>query len=106
MTTEDTRPKELIEDFLACNDFKNIGRTLLGKIEEALKEKSVQKRNAELERLGFTLSEGPHDKAYFHKPEYSFTLAKTPSDSRSTKNIISDVKRNLDIYKKYWNIIN
>lgn len=98
---DDTRPKELIEDFLSSNEFKNRGKKLFDKIEDALKEKSIQKRNTELTRLGFTLTEGPHDKAYFHKPEYSFTLAKTPSDSRSTKNILSDIKNALDIYKKY-----
>lgn len=98
---EGTRPKELIDTFLTCNEFRNLGKSFLKQIELALNDKSLTKRNSELEHLGFTITESSHDKAYFKKPQYSFTLAKTPSDNHTTKNTLSNIKEQLDIYKKY-----
>ena len=98
---DNTRPKEIIDSFLLSNGYMNIGKKLFEQIDIALNEKSLEKRQRELEHLGFTMTEGTHNKAYFHNPKYSFTLAKTPSDHRSPENTFSDIKKSLDIYKKY-----
>ena len=55
-------------------------------------------QKAELKSLGFTLEDGgTHYKMHFHDPQYMFTVAKTPSDHRDGKNLISDICKIIDI---------
>lgn len=79
----------------------DIGKNIFEQIDIALNEKSLEKRQRELEHLGFIMTDGTHDKAYFHDPKYSFTLAKTPSDHRTNDNTMSEIRKKLDIYKKF-----
>ena len=56
---------------------------------------------ATLNRLGFTIDgSGTHYKLVFHDPRYTFFTAKTPSDHRSGKNMISDICRIIDVERK------
>lgn len=94
------RQKELLELFLKDNNEVGVGKDLINEIEKALKEKSLKTRRAMLEKCGFTLEKGSHDKVYFHTPKYSFTLANSPSEHRGDNNMLSDIKKRIDIYKK------
>jgi hypothetical protein len=95
-----TRQKELLELFLNSNSEIGTGREILKNIEEAIKEKSIKSRRAKLEKCGFTIIEGSHDKIYFHDPKYSFTLSNSPSEHRGDDNMLSDIKKKIDIYRK------
>lgn len=56
---------------------------------------------SQLKELGFSIEEGgSHYKITFHDPRYSFTVAKTPSDHREGKNLVSDICKVLDVGKK------
>lgn len=56
---------------------------------------------AKLKDIGFTITEdGPHYKITFRNPRYMFTVAKTPSEYREGKNLISDICKVLDVEKK------
>ncbi len=94
------RQKELLDIFLKNNKEIGAGRELMKEIEKALKEKSLTSRRSMLAKCGFTLEKGSHDKAFFHTPKYSFTLANSPSEHRGDENMLSDIKRRIDIYKK------
>ena len=55
-------------------------------------------QKADLKSLGFTIEDGgTHYKMYFHDPQYMFTVAKTPSDHREGKNLVSDICKIIDI---------
>ena len=95
-----TRQKELLELFLKGNSEIGIGKIVLKDIEKALKEKSLVSRRSMLENCGFTVTKGAHDKIYFHDPKYSFTLANSPSEHRGDENMLSDIKKQIDIYRK------
>lgn len=95
-----TRQKELLELFLKGNTQVGVGKELFKDIEKALKEKSLPSRRSMLQKCGFTLTKGDHDKVYFHDPKYSFTLANSPSEHRGDENMLSDIKKQIDIYRK------
>lgn len=99
---KDTRPYELLTDILSNNnisyDEKKFQKDLLG----ALQDKSLDKRRKKLESLGFTVEKGSHDKIYFHDPKYSFTLANSPSDYRGSNNTLSDILKQIDIFRKFF----
>ena len=95
-----TRQRELLELFLKGNSEVGVGKIILKDIEKALKEKSLVSRRSMLESCGFTVNKGAHDKIYFHDPKYSFTLANSPSEHRGDENMLSDIKKEIDIYKK------
>lgn len=96
----DTRQKDILDVFLEENELLGEGKEILNNIENALKDKSLQLRRSKLEKCGFTLETGSHDKMYFHEPKYSFTLANSPSEHRSVDNMFSDIKKAISIYKK------
>lgn len=95
-----TRQKDILDTFLKENELLGEGKEILNNIENALKDKSLQSRRSKLEKCGFTLETGSHDKMYFHEPKYSFTLANSPSEHRSADNMFSDIKKGISIYKK------
>lgn len=94
------RQRELIGHFLENNPLVGAGKNLMKEIDKALKEKSLPKRRSMLENCGFTIEKGSHDKMYFHTPRYSFTLANSGSEYRGGDNMLSDIKKKIDIYKK------
>lgn len=89
-----SRRSDVIKDILRNNEYKKMSK------ERALKVKSVLKNYAGmtskvrqvLEELGFVLTEeGKHIKAtYYGDGRYHITFAKTPSDSRTGKNLASE----------------
>lgn len=94
------RQVELLSAFLENNKEIGIGREIFTNIEKALKEKSLSTRRSRLEKCGFTITKGSHDKMYFHVPKYGFSLANSPSEHRGDDNMFSDIKKRIDIYKK------
>ena len=95
-----TRQKELLDLFLKSNSIVGYGQELIKEIEKALKEKSLPARRTKLEKCGFTVQKGSHDKVYFHDPKYIFTLANSPSEHRGDENMLSDIRKRIDIYRK------
>ena len=94
------RQQELLTAFLNNNKEIGTGKVLLNDIEKALKEKSLPTRRSMLSKCGFYVKKGSHDKVYFHNPKYPFTLANSPSEHRGDDNMLSDIKKVIDIYKK------
>ena len=56
---------------------------------------------SQLKNLGFTIEEdGPHYKLIFHDPRYMFTVSKTPSDHKSGRNLITQIRSAININRK------
>lgn len=53
-----------------------------------------------IKSLGFKIIEGDHDKIVFKDNKYMYTVASTPSDNRSPKNLFSEIERGISISKK------
>lgn len=98
---EDTRRYEILKNIIDNNELTRRGEQLYKKMEEAIKEKSLQQRRKKLEECGFELEKSSHDKLFFHDKKYSLTLAVSPSDYRVCKNSLSDIFRLIDIYRKF-----
>lgn len=99
----DTRQYELIESFLANNEYIGNGRETEEVVKRVLSSgEPISKRDiADLERVGFNLvSENPHYKFVYRGNErYWFTVSKTPSDRRSGMNNASDIIKRLTVYR-------
>lgn len=89
-----SRRGDVIRDILRNNDFKRIGKDRASKLKAALKnyDGMTSKLRQVFEELGFVLTEdGKHIKAtYYGDGRYHITLAKTPSDGRAGKNLVSE----------------
>lgn len=92
---DETRKKHIIQDIIQQNDSENILNYKRDKIKRLLTNYSGLngKLKQELKQLGFTVTEdGKHYKlTYFNDKRYIIHMAKTPSDGRAGKNIISDI---------------
>lgn len=101
--TQDTRRRELLVDLLEHNRIIGNGKEMLEVVKTVFANgEGVSSRElAELKRVGFEIiSENTHYKlVYKGNEKYWFTLAKTPSDSRSGKNITSDITKRISVYK-------
>lgn len=99
----DTRQRELLIDILEQNQIIGNGKEMLEVVKavfsngEGLNSREI----AELKRVGFEIvSDNTHYKLVYKGSEkYWFPVAKTPSDSRSGKNITSDIIKRLSVYK-------
>ena len=89
-----TRRGDVIRDILRNNEFKKMSKERAAMLKAALKNYSgmTGKLRQALEELGFVLTEdGKHIKAtYYGDGRYHITLAKTPSDGRAGKNLVSE----------------
>lgn len=100
---KDSRAYLLINAMLKENEEIGECRKILDGIREVFSGdgRLTNASKSKLRSLGFTISEsGKHYKIYFHDPRYMFTVSKTPGDYREGKNLIADISRMIDIYKK------
>lgn len=96
-----TRPYEIMEDILKSNKFSNKGKAIFKDIETALFEDSLKKRRSDLQKCGFKVEVGSHDKITFHDNKYMFTLSNSPSDYRNNENTYKEIMKSLNIYLKF-----
>lgn len=95
------RSFNIIEEILQHNDCSGYIDTFLKNIESALKNKSLDGRRAELEKLGFAVDKDSHDKIKLNNNnELMFTLPNSPSDYRTVDNLMADIKKKIDIRVK------
>lgn len=99
---QNSRPAEILDHILKINKPTGCGKEIMKEINNALKETSLRQRRQRLRGCGFTVEEGKHDKIIFHDEKYCFTLANTPSDSRSGANMLSDIAKKIDINKNFF----
>lgn len=93
------RKEEIIKNLLANNEKTEEGKKLFKEVEKAVNEKSIEARRNGLEKIGFVLEKGSHDKyAFKGNPNYTITISNSPSDYRATENSYKDFIRQIDIY--------
>lgn len=97
---ENSRPFDIIENLIEANTISNHGKAIYRNIKSALNEKSLSERRKKLEKCGFDVTVGSHDKIYFHDPKFSTTLANSGSDYCETDNQYHDIMKNINIYIK------
>lgn len=100
---ESTRPYCIIKSLLDANPKLGACEKIIKGVETAFKsgERLTKVSKNQLTDLGFTIEgDGPHYKLVFKDPRYMFTVAKTPSDYRSVKNLVSKICKMLDVEKK------
>ena len=93
---KETRKYHVLQCLLQENEINGKGKILEKDLKEILSriDRLTAKDRKKLKELGFEEKDGKHNKLYFHGDErYFLTLAKTPSDKRSSKNAASIVKR-------------
>lgn len=92
---DDTRKKYIVQDIIQQNTIKEILSKKREEVKRLLTDYSGLngKLKQELQQLGFTITEdGKHYKlTYFNDKRYIIHMAKTPSDGRAGKNIVSDI---------------
>ena len=92
-----TRRVDVIKDIILCNHYDSIGKMRINKVRSILKSYKQMDRKTKnaLEDLGFVLNITGHNKhiiaSYYGDKRYKVTFATSPSDSRTCKNIASDV---------------
>lgn len=94
----DTRSYDILSAILNNNSKSNIGTELFNSIKKALSEPLPQRRKS-LDRCGFTVTAGSHDKIIFHENKYVFSLSNSPSDYRDTINFYQDIMKRINVYK-------
>ncbi len=97
------RDYELLHSLAVLNKEKGLGREIFKVVKEVLSDGHAP-RESDLTRLrsvGFeVVSQSNHYKLKFRGSErYWFSLAKTPSDDRAGKNLVSDITKTLSVYK-------
>ncbi|MGN1060864.1 MAG: hypothetical protein ACI4QN_03945 [Candidatus Coproplasma sp.] len=93
------RKEEIIKYLLENNETTGEGKKIFEEIEIAIKDGSTISRRRNLEKIGFVLEKGSHDKyAYKGNSKYALTISNSPQDNRSDKNTSSDFIRQIDIY--------
>ena len=100
---EGTRPHSIIKSLLEANPKIGTCETIIKGVETTLRSggKLTTSMKRQLKDLGFEIEEdGPHYKLVFKDPRYMFTVAKTPSDHRATKNLISKICKMLNVERK------
>ena len=92
---DDTRRKHIVQDIIQQNTIKDVLDKKREEVKRLLTDYSGLngKLKQELQQLGFTITEdGKHYKlTYFNDKRYIIHMAKTPSDGRAGKNIVSDI---------------
>lgn len=98
---ENSRAVALITSMLEANPKTGACEEVMRLIQEALSNGSGKLSKAAKSKLmsaGFHIDEsGPHYKITFHDPRYMFTVSKTPSEYREGKNLLSDIRKALDV---------
>ena len=89
----------IVDDLLEANPIGNNRVNIATALKECLSKMSkfgTAERKV-LEDIGFSVSEsGKHAKAVYHEDDrYVFSISKTPSDTRSGKNLVSDITKTI-----------
>lgn len=93
------RKEEIIKHLLEDNKITGEGKEIFQEIDKVIKDKSTNSRRRNLEKIGFVLEKGSHDKyAYKGNSKYAVTISNSPQDNRTDKNSSSDFLRQIDIY--------
>lgn len=98
-----SRAYAIIQSLIEANPRRGACEHILDVVRKVFKngDQLSKTGKAQLRDIGFTIfEEGPHYKITFRDPRYMFTVAKTPSEYREGKNLISDICRLLDVEKK------
>lgn len=94
---KNTRRYEVIDDIIQNNHYQKISESKKNKLKTLLKnyDGMSKKLRQELQKLGFKITDdGKHYKlVYYEDNRYTFTIAKTPSDSRAGKNNVSIISK-------------
>lgn len=100
---ESSRPYALITSMLEANPETGECERVITGVSEIFggDGRLTKTTKAQLKDLGFAIEEdGPHYKIIFHDSKYIFTVSKTPSDHRTGKNLISEIRAMLDVNRK------
>lgn len=100
---KDSRSHELLEGILEVNPLSGQGKIIDETIKKILSkgENPKDRDLAELKAIGFeVISDNNHYRLlYKGNDKYTITLYKTPSDTRSGKNMVSDIIKTISVYK-------
>lgn len=100
---KDTRAYELLEGILELNKLQGEGKAVDETLKRVLsKGENIRERDLlELKSIGFeVISDSNHYRLIYNGNEkYVITLHKTPSDSRSGKNLVSDILKTISVYR-------
>ena len=95
---KERRKYHVLTSLLRQNQRTNCDSKIMDQIKDALGNNNnlSKKQMRLLKDLGFSIEEGEHYKfTYKNDPRYLFTIAKTSSDSRGKKNLISEIRNTL-----------
>ena len=97
------RDFEILQQLAVVNKEKGLGREIFKVVKKVLSDGHTPRESdlARLRSVGFEIvSQSNHYKLKFRGSEkYWFSLAKTPSDDRAGKNLVSDITKTLSVYK-------
>ena len=101
---ENSRASTLIKSMLEANPRAGACEEIIKLVQEALTSnggKLNKTAKAKLIEAGFSIEEGgSHYKIVFHDSRYMFTVAKTPSEYREGKNLLSNIRNVIDVERK------
>lgn len=101
---ENSRASTLIKSMLEANPRAGACEEIIKLVQEALTSnggKLNKTAKAKLIEAGFSIEEGgSHYKIVFHDSRYMFTVAKTPSEYREGKNLLSNIRNVVDVERK------
>lgn len=93
---EHSRSADVIRDIVSHNDYEQLGRNHAEKIKEMMRNYTGMNRKlrTSFEDMGFVFTtHSKHINAYYGDERYKITFSSTPSDSRTGKNLASDIIR-------------
>ncbi len=96
------RQYEILQSIINNNDITGENKRIIGELKRIFKPgfKWNSATKNKIKSLGFTISEGDHNKITFHDNKYMYTVASTPSDDRGIKNLMSEIEKGISISKK------
>ena len=96
----DSRAHVMIQSLLEANPKNGEWEHIISEIQNIFSgEGKLSKASiSRMKELGFSMEEDTrHYKFTFHDPRYLFTISKTPGDHRNGRNMITDIRKRLDI---------
>ena len=96
---KNSRRKHILKDLLANNDYQGISKKKAEDLARTLNNYNgmTKKTRSGLEDFGFQIEEdGKHYRLIYHgDSRYNTTLAKTPSDTRGSKNMVHEIQKSM-----------
>ena len=94
------RRYEILENLVKENTVSGENDRIVSEVKRAFKNPDANIKN-KLKKIGFNVEDGgQHIKLTYGDSKYMFTMASTPSDIRSLKNLRSDIENGISISKK------